>query len=166
MAKEAEIILNKSTSRSFNQSSVQDRTDLSRLMRNMEAIEEAQSEWKTTESDPSKRPFALHAGFGAPTKDMSAGVSGVVGDVTARPDLATSLASRTAPVGRYHPALRTTLSKDQTSKTDLQKDGVYVVSQSKVMKNLKVTEAQLDRWAYKMRKVYITSTLIQVWLNV
>ncbi|KAF9314439.1 hypothetical protein BG003_004164 [Podila horticola] len=153
VAKEAEIILNKSTSRSFNQSSVQDRTDLSRLMRNMEAIEEAQSEWKTAESDPSKRPFALHAGFGAQSTDLSAGVSGgIVGDVTARPDLAASLASRSAPVGRYHPALRTTLSKDQTSKTDLQKDGVYVVSHSKVMKNLKVTEAQLDRWAYKMRK--------------
>ncbi|KAF9025981.1 hypothetical protein BGZ52_008074 [Haplosporangium bisporale] len=154
VAKEAEIILNKSTSRSFNQTSVQDRTDLGRLMRNMEAIDEAHSEWKTTESDPSKRPFALHAGFGAQsTTDLSTGVAGgVVGDVSARPDLATSLASRTAPVGRYHPALRTTLSKDQTSKTDLQKDGVYVVSQSKVMKNLKVTEAQLDRWAYKMRK--------------
>lgn len=123
-------------------------------MRNMEAIEEAQSEWKTAESDPSKRPFALHAGFGAQSTDLSAGVSGgIVGDVTARPDLAASLASRSAPVGRYHPALRTTLSKDQTSKTDLQKDGVYVVSHSKVMKNLKVTEAQLDRWAYKMRKV-------------
>ncbi|KAG0337318.1 hypothetical protein BG004_007688 [Podila humilis] len=153
--KEAEVILNKSMSRSFNQSSVQDKTDLTRLMRNMEAIEEAQSEWKTGESDPSKRPFALHAGFGAqPTGDLSTGVSGsgMVGDVTARTDLARSLASGSSPVGRYYPALRTTLSKDQKSKTDLQKDGVYVVSQSKVMKNLKVTEAQLDRWAYNMRK--------------
>ncbi|KAF9427177.1 hypothetical protein BGZ94_005350 [Podila epigama] len=156
-SKEAAIILNKSMSRSFNHSSVQDKNDLNRLMKSMEAIEEAQSEWKGIDSDPSKRPFALHAGFGAPssadlTKGVTGGVGAHVGDVTARQDLAASLASRTAPVSRYYPALRTTLSKDQTSKADLQKDGVYVVSQSKVMKNLKITEAQLDRWAFNMRK--------------
>ncbi|KAI1318931.1 hypothetical protein EDD11_005365 [Mortierella claussenii] len=143
--RDAATILNKSMARSFNQSSVQDKADLSRLMRNVEAREELQNEWKGPETDPAKRAFSLHSGFNAPQNGLQAGVDMAV------PDLLTSLNSR-GPVARYQPALRTTLSKDHTSKADLQKDGLYVVGYSKVLKNLKVSEQQLDRWSFNLRK--------------
>ncbi|KAG0019870.1 hypothetical protein BGZ80_005157 [Entomortierella chlamydospora] len=143
--KDATIILNKSMSRSFNQSAVQDKADLSRLMRNIEAREELQAEWKSSDADPAKRPFGLHGSFGAPQGSLQTGVDMSV------PDLLASVNSR-GPVNRYQPALRTTLSKDHTSKTDLQKDGLYVVGYGKVLKNLKVSEHQLDRWAFNLRK--------------
>ncbi|KAF9349429.1 hypothetical protein BGX26_012265 [Mortierella sp. AD094] len=143
--KDATIILNKSMSRSFNQSAVQDKADLNRLMRNIEAREELQAEWKSSDADPAKRPFGLHGSFGAPQGSLQTGVDMSV------PDLLASLNSR-GPVNRYQPALRTTLSKDHTSKTDLQKDGLYVVGYGKVLKNLKVSEHQLDRWAFNLRK--------------
>ncbi|KAF8975652.1 hypothetical protein BGZ46_008944 [Entomortierella lignicola] len=143
--KDATTILNKSMSRSFNQSSVQDKADLNRLMRNIEAREELQAEWKNSDADPAKRPFGLHGSFGAPQSGLQTGVDMSV------PDLLASLNSR-GPINRYQPALRTTLSKDHTSKTDLQKDGLYVVGYSKVLKNLKVSEQQLDRWAFNLRK--------------
>ncbi|KAF9113086.1 hypothetical protein BGX27_002242 [Mortierella sp. AM989] len=143
--KDAATILNKSMSRSFNQSAVQDKDDLNRLMRNIEAREELQAEWKSPDTDPAKRPFGLHGAFGAPQGGLQTGVDMSV------PDLVASLNSR-GPVNRYQPALRTTLSKDHTSKADLQKDGLYVVGYSKVLKNLKVSEQQLDRWTFNLRK--------------
>ncbi|KAF9437198.1 hypothetical protein BGZ76_001657 [Entomortierella beljakovae] len=143
--KDAATILNKSMSRSFNQSYVKDKADLSRLMRNIEAREELQAEWKTPDTDPAKRAFGLHGSFGAPQGSLQTGVD------MSTPDQLANLNSR-GPVSRYQPALRTTLSKDHTSKTDLQKDGLYVVGYGKVLKNLKVSEQQLDRWAFNLRK--------------
>ncbi|KAG0200158.1 hypothetical protein BGX28_006689 [Mortierella sp. GBA30] len=141
-----------SMSRTFNQPSVQDRTDLRRLMMNVEAREELRAERKTVDADPSKRPFGLQSGFGITQGGVDMSVQGAhLSDSAARPDLLASLNAR-GPVTRYQPALRTTLSKDHTSKTDLQKDGLYVVGHSKVLKNLKVSEEQLDRWVFNLRK--------------
>ncbi|KAF9963513.1 hypothetical protein BGZ65_002754 [Modicella reniformis] len=148
--KDAATILNKSMSRSFNQSIVQDRADLERLMRNVEAREELQAEWKGVESDPTKRQFSLHSGLGASQGSLQPGVD-MSADNATRPDLLASFNAR-GPITRYQPALRTTLSKDHTSKADLQKDGLYVVGHSKVLKNLKISEQQLDRWVFNMRK--------------
>lgn len=153
--KDAATILNRSMSRSFNQSTVQDRTDLERLMRNVEAREELQAEWKGVESDPTKRQFNLHGGLGS-----SQGGLQTVEDNATRPDLLASLNAR-GPIRRYQPALRTTLSKDHTSTTDLQKDGLYVVGHSKVLKNLKISEQQLDRWVFNMRKVCYRSRILE-----
>ncbi|KAF9193900.1 hypothetical protein BGZ51_001886 [Haplosporangium sp. Z 767] len=154
--RDAATILNKSLSRTFNQQAVQDKADLVRLMRNVEAREELQAERKGVDSDAGKRPFGLHTGFGAPQGGIQGGVDMTapgahLNDNMARPDLIASLNAR-GPVSRYQPALRTTLSKDHTSKTDLQKDGLYVVGHSKVLKMLKVSEEQLDRWVFNMRK--------------
>jgi len=156
--RDAATILNKSMSRSFNQSAVQDKADLLRLMKNVEAREELQAEWKGVDTDPSKRQFGLHSTFGVPQSgiqgglDMSKGVNVAnMGDNASRPDMLGNFSLR-GNLGRYQPALRTTLSKDHTSKADLQKDGLYVVGHSKVLKSLKLTEAQLDRWALNMRK--------------
>ncbi|KAF9292403.1 hypothetical protein BGZ68_006349 [Mortierella alpina] len=147
--RDAATILNKSMSRTFNQPSVQDKSDLRRLMMNVEAREELRAERKTVETDPSKRPFGLQGAFGMQQGGMD--MSGQGADNSTRPDLLASLNSR-GPVARYQPALRTTLSKDHTSKTDLQKDGLYVVGHSKVLKNLKLSEEQLDRWVFNLRK--------------
>ncbi|KAG0252773.1 hypothetical protein BG011_006747 [Mortierella polycephala] len=154
--RDAATILNKSLSRTFNQQAVQDKADLVRLMRNVEAREELQAERKGVDSDAGKRPFGLHTGFGAPQGGIQGGVDMTapgahLNDNMTRPDLIASLNAR-GPVSRYQPALRTTLSKDHTSKTDLQKDGLYVVGHSKVLKTLKVSEEQLDRWVFNMRK--------------
>jgi len=147
--KDAATILTKSMSRSFNQPTVQDKADLERLMRNLEAREELQAEWKGVEGDPTKRQFNLHGGLGAPQGGLQTEMSA---DNATRPDLLASLNAR-GPITRYQPALRTTLSKDHTSKADLQKDGLYVVGHSKVLKNLKISDQQLDRWVFNMRKV-------------
>ena len=119
-------------------------------MMNVEAREELRAERKTADTDPSKRPFALQGAFGMQQGGMD--MSGQGADSSTRLDLLASLNSR-GPVARYQPALRTTLSKDHTSKTDLQKDGLYVVGHSKVLKNLKLLEEQLDRWVFNLRKV-------------
>ncbi|KAG0301359.1 hypothetical protein BGZ98_008420 [Dissophora globulifera] len=148
--RDAATILSKSMSRSFNQASVQDKGDLERLMRNVEARDELYAEWKSLDSDASKRPFGLHTGYGAPQSTLQTGVDMAVDNAT-RPDLLASLNSR-GPIIRYQHALRTTLSKDHTSKADLQQDGLYVVNYGKVLKNLKVSEHQLDKWAFNMRK--------------
>ncbi|KAG0314331.1 hypothetical protein BGZ99_008207 [Dissophora globulifera] len=148
--RDAATILSKSMSRSFNQASVQDKGDLERLMRNVEARDELYAEWKSLDSDASKRPFGLHTGYGAPQSTLQTGVDMAV-DNAMRPDLLASLNSR-GPIIRYQHALRTTLSKDHTSKADLQQDGLYVVNYGKVLKNLKVSEHQLDKWAFNMRK--------------
>ncbi|KAF9962280.1 hypothetical protein BGZ72_008415 [Mortierella alpina] len=147
--RDAATILNKSMSRTFNQPSVQDKSDLRRLMMNVEAREELRAERKTVDADPSKRPFGLQGAFGLQQAGMD--MSGQGADNSTRPDLLASLNAR-GPVARYQPALRTTLSKDHTSKTDLQKDGLYVVGHSKVLKNLKLSEEQLDRWVFNLRK--------------
>ncbi|KAF9940932.1 hypothetical protein BGZ67_006354 [Mortierella alpina] len=147
--RDAATILNKSMSRTFNQPSVQDKSDLKRLMMNVEAREELRAERKTVDTDPSKRPFGLQGAFGMQQGGMD--MSGQGADNSTRPDLLASLNSR-GPVARYQPALRTTLSKDHTSKTDLQKDGLYVVGHGKVLKNLKLSEEQLDRWVFNLRK--------------
>ncbi|KAF9964519.1 hypothetical protein BGZ70_006335 [Mortierella alpina] len=147
--RDAATILNKSMSRTFNQPTVQDKSDLRRLMMNVEAREELRAERKTVDTDSSKRPFALQGAFGMQQSGMD--MSGQGADSSTRPDLLASLNSR-GPVSRYQPALRTTLSKDRTSKTDLQKDGLYVVGHSKVLKNLKLSEEQLDRWVFNLRK--------------
>ncbi|KAF9560171.1 hypothetical protein EC968_006279 [Mortierella alpina] len=147
--RDAATILNKSMSRTFNQPSVQDKSDLRRLMMNVEAREELRAERKTVDTDPSKRPFGLQGAFGMQQGGMD--MSGQGADNSTRPDLLASLNSR-GPIARYQPALRTTLSKDHTSKTDLQKDGLYVVGHSKVLKNLKLSEEQLDRWVFNLRK--------------
>ncbi|KAF9362430.1 hypothetical protein BGX34_006200 [Mortierella sp. NVP85] len=146
--KDAATILTKSMSRSFNQPTVQDKADLERLMRNLEAREELQAEWKGVEGDHTKRQFNLHGGLGAPQGGLQTEMSA---DNATRPDLLASLNAR-GPITRYQPALRTTLSKDHTSKADLQKDGLYVVGHSKVLKNLKISDQQLDRWVFNMRK--------------
>ncbi|ORZ05549.1 cytochrome B561, N terminal-domain-containing protein [Lobosporangium transversale] len=143
--RDAATILSKSMARSFNQVSVQDKADLNRLMKSLEAREELQNEWKGPDADSSKRSFGLHSGFGAPQNGLQGGVDMAV------PDLRASINAR-GPVPQYRHALRTTLSKDHTSKTDLQKDGLYVVGHSKVLKNLKVSEQQLDRWVFNLRK--------------
>ncbi|CAO3564192.1 unnamed protein product [Mortierella alpina] len=147
--RDAATILNKSMSRTFNQPTVQDKSDLRRLMMNVEAREELRAERKTADTDPSKRPFALQGAFGMQQGGMDMSSQGA--DSSTRPDLLASLNSR-GPVARYQPALRTTLSKDHTSKTDLQKDGLYVVGHGKVLKNLKLSEEQLDRWVFNLRK--------------
>ncbi|KAF9926244.1 hypothetical protein FBU30_004139 [Linnemannia zychae] len=150
--KDAATILNKSMSRAFNATSIQDKAGVKRLMRNMEAREELMSEWKGVDSDPSKRAFGLHSTFGASQTGLHGGIdmshTGMA-DST-RPDLLASLNSR-GPVGRYQPALRTTLSKDSISKRDLQKDGLHVYGYNKVLKSLKVSEDQLDKWSFNLR---------------
>ncbi|KAG0280971.1 hypothetical protein BGZ95_007646 [Linnemannia exigua] len=153
--RDAATILNKSMSRAFNTVSVQDKAGVERLMRNVEAREELKAEWKGVDSDPSKRTFGLHSAYGTPQVGLQGGVdmthSGAhMTDHSARPDLLASLNSR-GPVSRYQPALRTTLSKDHTSKTDLQKDGLHVYGHSKVLKSLKLSEEQLDRWVFNLR---------------
>ncbi|KAI8602502.1 cytochrome B561, N terminal-domain-containing protein [Dissophora ornata] len=154
--RDAATILNMSMSRSFNQALVQDKADLDRLMRNVEARDELHAEWKGMDVDATKRPF----GFGAPQGGLATGVDMAV-DNAVRPDLFASLSSR-GVINRYQPALRTTLSKDHTSKADLQKDGLYVVGHSKVLKNLKISEQQLDRWVFNMRKWMWNSILRHV----
>ncbi|KAG0057673.1 hypothetical protein BGZ83_005612 [Gryganskiella cystojenkinii] len=164
--RDAATIMNKSMSRSFNQSTVQDKSDLLRLMKNVEAREELQAEWKPVDTDASKRSFGLHPGFGVPQSGMS-GISGIssLSGIQGGHDMSMGGAgagmvdnamlgnfSTRGNLGRYQPALRTTLSKDHTSKTDLQKDGLYVVGHSKVLKSLKISESQLDRWVFNMRK--------------
>ncbi|KAK3846678.1 MAG: cytochrome B561, N terminal-domain-containing protein [Linnemannia gamsii] len=153
--RDAATILNKSMSRAFNTVSVQDKAGVERLMRNVEAREELKSEWKGVDSDPSKRAFGLHSAYGTPQAGLQGGIdmahSGAhMTDHSARPDLLASLNSR-GPVSRYQPALRTTLSKDHKSKTDLQKDGLHVYGHIKVLKSLKLSEEQLDRWVFNLR---------------
>ncbi|KAF9096505.1 hypothetical protein BGX29_008547 [Mortierella sp. GBA35] len=147
--RDAATILNKSMARSFNTVSVQDRAGVERLMRNVEAREELKAEWKGVDNDPTKRAFGLHSTFGTPQGNLQGGMD--ITDHNSRPDLLASLNSR-GPVSRYQPALRTTLSKDHTSKTDLQKDGIYQYGHTKVLKSLKLSEDQLDRWVFNLRK--------------
>ncbi|KAG0288932.1 hypothetical protein BGZ96_007366 [Linnemannia gamsii] len=153
--RDAATILNKSMSRAFNTVSVQDKAGVERLMRNVEAREELKAEWKGVDSDPSKRAFGLHSAYGTPQAGLQGGIDMAhagahMADHSTRPDLLASINSR-GPVNRYQPALRTTLSKDHTSKTDLQKDGLYVFGHIKVLKSLKVSEEQLDRWVFNLR---------------
>ncbi|KAF9141628.1 hypothetical protein BGX30_004429 [Mortierella sp. GBA39] len=153
--RDAATILNKSMSRAFNTVSVQDKAGVERLMRNVEAREELKAEWKGVDSDPSKRAFGLHSAYGTPQTGLQGGIDMAhagahMAEHTTRPDHLASINSR-GPVSRYQPALRTTLSKDHTSKTDLQKDGLYVFGHSKVLKSLKVSEEQLDRWVFNLR---------------
>lgn len=153
--RDAATILNKSMSRAFNTVSVQDKAGVERLMRNVEAREELKAEWKGVDSDPTKRAFGLHSAYGTPQAGLQGGIDMAhagahMTDHSTRPDLLASINSR-GPVNRYQPALRTTLSKDHTSKTDLQKDGLYVVGHIKVLKSLKVSEEQLDRWVFNLR---------------
>ncbi|KAG9063876.1 hypothetical protein KI688_003990 [Linnemannia hyalina] len=153
--RDAATILNKSMSRAFNTVSVQDKAGVERLMRNVEAREELKAEWKGVDSDPSKRAFGLHSAYGTPQAGLQGGIDMAhagahMAEHTTRPDHLASINSR-GPVSRYQPALRTTLSKDHTSKTDLQKDGLYVFGHSKVLKSLKVSEEQLDRWVFNLR---------------
>ncbi|KAF9124800.1 hypothetical protein BGW39_007885 [Mortierella sp. 14UC] len=153
--RDAATILNKSMSRAFNTVSIQDKAGVERLMRNVEAREELKAEWKGVDSDPNKRAFGLHSAYGIPQAGIQSGIdmahSGAhMSDHSARPDLLASLNSR-GPVSRYQPALRTTLSKDHTSKTDLQKDGLHVYGHTKVLKSLKLSEEQLDRWVFNLR---------------
>ncbi|KAK5823137.1 cytochrome B561, N terminal-domain-containing protein [Linnemannia elongata] len=153
--RDAATILNKSMSRAFNTISVQDKAGVERLMRNVEAREELKAEWKGVDSDPSKRAFGLHSAYGTPQAGLQGGIDmshagAHMTEHTTRPDLLASINSR-GPVSRYQPALRTTLSKDHTSKTDLQKDGLYVFGHSKVLKSLKLSEEHLDRWVFNLR---------------
>jgi hypothetical protein len=148
--RDAATILNKSMSRAFNTVSVQDKAGVERLMRNVEAREDLKSEWKGVDSDPSKRTFGLHSAYGTPQAGLQGGIDMAHADHSTRPDLLASINSR-GPINRYQPALRTTLSKDHTSKTDLQKDGLYVFGHTKVLKSLKVSEEQLDRWVFNLR---------------
>ncbi|KAF8932376.1 hypothetical protein BGZ47_011411 [Haplosporangium gracile] len=153
--RDAAMILNKSMSRAFNTVSIQDKAGVGRLMRNVEAREELNAEWKGVDSDPNKRAFGLHSAYGTPQAGLQGGIDiahagAHMTDHTTRPDLLASINSR-GPVSRYQPALRTTLSKDHTSKTDLQKDGLYVFGHTKVLKSLKVSEEQLDRWVFNLR---------------
>ncbi|KAF9155237.1 hypothetical protein BG015_010541 [Linnemannia schmuckeri] len=153
--RDAATILNKSMSRAFNTVSIQDKAGVERLMRNVEAREELKAEWKGVDSDPNKRAFGLHSAYGTPQAGLQGGIdmahaNAHMVDHTTRPDLLASINSR-GPVSRYQPALRTTLSKDHTSKTDLQKDGLYVFGHTKVLKSLKVSEEQLDRWVFNLR---------------
>ncbi|KAF9581564.1 hypothetical protein BGW38_001377 [Lunasporangiospora selenospora] len=187
--RDATTILNKSlsVSRPFHADSlVRDRDDVKRLMRSVDAREEALTERRNagmmmmdTSSpaaaasmmDPTKRsmPFSLHAtsGYGGvPHLGLQNGMvvaMGVNADLTGATtgagagghmmdNNASSLLQRSGPIGRYQPALRTTLSKDHTSKADLQKDGVYDQGYLKVLRNLKLNEQQLDRWVFNMRK--------------
>ncbi|KAF9905464.1 hypothetical protein EC991_001631 [Linnemannia zychae] len=153
--RDAATILNKSMSRAFNTVSVQDKAGVERLMRNVEAREELKAEWKGVDSDSNKRAFGLHSAYGTPQAGLQGGIDMAhtgahMTDHSARPDLLATLNSR-GPVSRYQPALRTTLSKDHTSKTDLQKDGLHVYGHIKVLKSLKLSEEQLDRWVFNLR---------------
>ncbi|KAG0229576.1 hypothetical protein BGW42_001455 [Actinomortierella wolfii] len=146
------MVWSKSMSKSVQQMpQVHTKSELQSLIKAVESREGAENEWRMAEAaaaEASKRAatFALGVSdrLGAPSP-FGVGASG---DAAGRkPDAGLGLS-----VSRYQPALRTTLSKDRTSKTELQKDGLPVWTPAKVLKTLKITEEQLDRWVLRMRK--------------
>ncbi|KAF9163575.1 hypothetical protein DFQ26_002364 [Actinomortierella ambigua] len=157
----ASVIWSKSMSKSLQPiPQVHTKRELQSLIKTVESREGADNEWRMAEAaavEANKRAttFALGVSdrLGGP---LAFGVGAAAGAGTGtggadaagrKPDARLGLS-----VSRYQPALRTTLSKDRISKTELQMDGLPVWTPAKVLKTLKVSEAQLDRWVLRMRK--------------
>ncbi|KAF9972933.1 hypothetical protein BGZ73_003877 [Actinomortierella ambigua] len=156
----ATVIWSKSMSKSLQPlPQVHTKSELQSLIKTVESREGAENEWRMAEAaaaEANKRattfalgvsdrlggpsPFGAGAGAGA-------GAAGVADAAGRKPDAGLGLS-----MSRYQPALRTTLSKDRISKTELQKDGLPVWTPAKVLKTLKISETQLDRWVLRMRK--------------